>query len=290
MKTSFECVACLAKEAVRIADDYNGDEVTKEKILRSCLRILSESSYELSSPGIGYLMHTEAKKISSITDPYEELKAFSNKISSEIHDHILNEQWIENAENPFNMACRVAIAGNIIDYSAGIEVNFTEVMKSVKDSLNHELFGDDTNLLYQRIQSAKSILYLTDNAGEVFFDRFLLSQIDKEKLTLAVKGGPIVNDATLIDAEAAHLQSLVKSIIETGHDSQGVMLDYCSPEFKQKFNEADLIISKGMANFETLYDQTDKEIFFLFRAKCNRIATVVGCNKMDYVILRRNRL
>ena len=286
METSFECVACLAKQAVKIAEDFNGDYNAKEKILRSCLKILSESSYELSSPAISYFMHSEAKKISNLTDPYEALKEFSNKISSEIHNQIISEKWLENADDPFNMACRLAIAGNIIDYSAGIDVSYLEVMKSVRESIVKKLYGESTDLLYHRIQSAKSILYLADNAGEVFFDRFLLSQIDKQKLTLVVKGGPIVNDATIKDATAADLYSLVNTVIETGHDSQGIMLEYCSPEFIQKFEAADLIISKGMANFETLYDQTDKEVFYLFRAKCNRIATVVGCNKMEYVIVR----
>ncbi len=290
LETTFDCVACMAKQAVKIAEEFGGPYETNEKILRACLRVLSEADYKTSSPAISYLMQTEAKSITGISDPYEQLKIYSNEISRKIVEQIESEGWIKSSSvereaDDFDTACRLAIAGNIIDYSAGIDVNYDTVLTSVKKSMAAELHGVSTKSLLKKISESKKIMYILDNAGEVFFDRFLLEQINNEKLTLVVKGGPIVNDATLFDAEAAGLQHLVHRIIDTGHNSQGVIRAYCSDVFWEAFNASDLIISKGMANFETLYRQTDKEIFFLFRAKCDRIADVIGCKKMDYVIV-----
>jgi uncharacterized protein with ATP-grasp and redox domains len=126
-------------------------------------------------------------------------------------------------------------------------------------------------------------MYIGDNSGEIIFDKFLIENLPAHKVTYVVKGGPIVNDATMDDAISTGIVDLVK-VIDNGHFAQGTILKDCSSTFKNAFNKADLVISKGQANFETLSDIKDKAIFFLLRAKCNSVASAIGCNRMDYVL------
>jgi len=126
-------------------------------------------------------------------------------------------------------------------------------------------------------------MYIADNSGEIIFDKFLLENLPVNKVTYVVKGGPIVNDATMDDAISTGVADLVK-VIDNGHSAQGIILKDCSSAFNNEFNKADIIISKGQANFETLSDIKDKTIFYLLRAKCSSIASEIGCNRMDYVL------
>jgi len=122
---------------------------------------------------------------------------------------------------------------------------------------------------------AKSILYLADNAGEIVFDRLLIEQLPRERVTVAVRGAPILNDVTWVDATTVGVDTLVK-VIDNGSDAPGTVLADCSDAFQKQFAEADLIISKGQGNFETLSDSPEN-IFFLFKAKCPVVADQVGC-------------
>jgi uncharacterized protein with ATP-grasp and redox domains len=114
-------------------------------------------------------------------------------------------------------------------------------------------------LARQVVEKAKNIMYIADNSGEIIFDKFLLENLPVHKVTYVVKGGPIVNDATMEDAISTGVLDLVR-VIDNGHSAQGTALKDCSSAFNSEFNKADLIISKGQANFETLSDVKDKTI------------------------------
>ena len=133
--------------------------------------------------------------------------------------------------------------------------------------------------------SAKSILYLADNAGEIVFDRLLIERLDVEKVTLAVKGAPVINDATLEDAEQADLVGFVQ-VITNGCDAPGTMLEQCSAEFRERLAGCDVVIAKGQANYETL-SLSPQNIFFVLKAKCPVIARDIGCKQGSLVVLHR---
>jgi hypothetical protein len=137
------------------------------------------------------------------------------------------------------------------------------------------------------VNNANKVLYLADNAGEIIFDRFLIEQIGVDKITLAVKGSPVINDATIDDAKAAGLTEIVK-VIDNGDDAPGTILETCSDEFRQYFENADMIISKGQGNYETL-SRINKNIFFILKAKCPVIARDIGC-EIGHMILQRTKL
>jgi uncharacterized protein with ATP-grasp and redox domains len=133
------------------------------------------------------------------------------------------------------------------------------------------------------VQQARRILFLADNAGEIVFDRLLLEQLPRQKVTLAVRGRPIINDALREDAVAAGLMDLVKTI-DNGCDAPGTILDECLPLFREHFAAADLIIAKGQGNYETLDEFADKRIFFLLMVKCLRVSIALGQPEGTFVV------
>ncbi len=284
MKISHECIHCLARQAVEIAEEATSNIEMQEEIIKSSLKELGEMDFNETAPEIAFRMHQHAKNITGVKDPYLKLKKQYNDIAKEIYDKITKEKWLEEAEDRFDMCCRLAIAGNIIDFSVGLKLEKLDIVKSVKESIKHDIFGAGTTALREAVKKAKYIMYIADNSGEIIFDKFLLENLPMEKVTYVVKGGPIVNDATMDDAISTGVIDLVK-VIDNGHSAQGTILKDCSSRFKSEFSKADLIISKGQANFETLSDIKDKNIFYLLRAKCSSVASAIGCKPMDYVLI-----
>jgi len=172
---------------------------------------------------------------------------------------------IAESQDPFGLAVRLSIAGNVIDL--GVDGGITESIarQSIKNTL-HEPFEGDTNELKQSIDAADRILYLADNAGEIVFDRLLIEQMPTDRVTLVVRGGPILNDATIEDARSAGMCELVE-VIDNGSDAPGTVLEDCSEAFRKRFAQANLVISKGQGNFETLSDN-QANISFMFKVKC----------------------
>jgi hypothetical protein len=283
MNISRECIPCLARQAVEIAEEATADVDKQEAIIKRSLATLSQLDFRETAPEIAFRMHQHAKELTGNVDPYLKLKAEYNQIAATIAKRIREERWLETASDPFDMACRLAISGNIIDFSVGLELEFKDVLKSVENSLKNNVFGTGSKALLQAVESANRIMYLADNAGEIIFDKFLLEHLPLDRVTYVVKGGPIVNDATMDDAVQTGVADLVK-VMDNGHASQGIVLEHCSDSFIEAFEESDLIISKGQANFETLSHLKGKNIFYLLRAKCKSVAREIGCAKMDYVL------
>ncbi len=285
MKISRECIHCLARQAVEIAEEATADNKLQEAIIKSSLKELAEMNFDETAPEIAYKMHQHAKQITGVLDPYATLKDRYNDIANDLYERIKDEKWLENADDPFDMACRLAIAGNIIDFSVGLELEPKDILQSVEDSIKCDIFGTGSTALQEAISKAKHIMYIADNAGEIIFDKFLLENMPMDKITFVVKGGPIVNDATMTDAISTGVVDLV-TVIDNGHSAQGTIMKDCSEAFRAAFDKSDLIISKGQANFETLSDIKDKTIFYLLRAKCRSVAGSIGCKRMDYVLTK----
>jgi len=160
------------------------------------------------------------------------------------------------------MAVRYAIMGNIIDLGAKNNIGYGEIYAEMQSAPMQPIFGDMA-AFRNAVERARTILYLADNAGEIFFDRLLIEQFISAKVTLAVRGTPIINGATRSDALAAGIDDIAE-IIDNGSDAPGTILDDCNTEFRRRFEEADMVIAKGQGNFESLSDES-REIFFLFR-------------------------
>ncbi len=248
------------------------DDVTvHERVLRDVLQQAAGMNLRDCPPVIARRIHADLRELTGVADPYFEVKNRFNRLALEMLPAL--EAKLAEADEPLALAVRLAIAGNVIDLGVDGNLSEADVRRSIDNTL-HEPFVGEIQTFADAIDSAERILYLLDNCGEIVFDRLLIDQLPAERVTAAVRGRPILNDALLADADAAGITDRV-TVIDNGSDVPGTLLSDCSEMFCEAFEAADLIIAKGQGNFETLSDRPEN-IWFLFKAKCAVIAAHVG--------------
>ena len=175
----------------------------------------------------------------------------------------------------FKKACLCAIVGNIMEFDIpGHRFTFNTLTKSFREAAK-DLVIDDVDKAYELAKKAQSVLYLADNAGEIVFDTLLVEQLKNMglKVTYVVKGGAVINDATLEDVEFSGMNKLADIILTTGTDAVGLLAKEVSPEFMKVYNAAELVFAKGMGYAETLTEyKLTKPHFLLLRTKCTPVA------------------
>ena len=281
MHTALECIPCFLRQALEAVRFVTEDTATHERVLRDVLRAAAEMDMTQSPPAVGQWMHRHLRQLTGVVDPYRAVKDRFNKMAMEMLPEL--SVMVGRAADPLAMAMRFAIAGNVIDLGANGELAVDEVRQAVIEATGAPLHGDLDDFR-QAASTASEILYLADNAGEIVFDGLLIEQLPSERVTVAVRGGPVLNDATLADAEAASLYGLVE-VIDNGSDAPGTILGDCSAEFRRRFAEADMVIAKGQGNFETLSD-AGPDVYFMFKAKCPVIANHIGLPVGTHVAAR----
>jgi uncharacterized protein with ATP-grasp and redox domains len=271
MKTSLDCIPCLLRQSLDAARLISTNPSVHEHIIKDALSWAVEMDLNQSPPAMAQRIHRRLREITGVDDPFRETKDWQNRVAMGLIPAFRAE--IESASDPLLMAARLAIAGNVIDTGSNGNLTEADVRQALKQALTEPFFGEQERFR-QAIAQAKSILYLADNAGEIAFDRLLVEQISPERITLVVRGAPVLNDATLVDARTVGLDKIVK-VIDNGSDAPGTILNDCRQEFRRRFADADLIIAKGQGNFETLSNEPGN-IFFLFKVKCSVIASLVN--------------
>jgi uncharacterized protein with ATP-grasp and redox domains len=281
MKTSLDCIPCFVRQTLEAARLASTDSAVHERIVREVLRWTSEMDLSQPPPVMAQRIHRQLRKIAESDDPYKEAKERFNRMALDLVPELRTE--IEAAEDPLMTAVRLAIAGNVIDMGVNGNVTESDVRRSIDQALAEPFIGDG-NRFQQAVIEAGSILYLADNAGEIVFDRLLIEQLSPARVTLAVRGAPIINDATTADARAAGLYDIVE-VIDNGSDAPGTILEDCSEDFVRRFTEADLILAKGQGNFETL-SEDPRNVYFLFKVKCPVTAAHVALPLGTHVLAR----
>jgi damage-control phosphatase, subfamily I len=282
MQTSLECLPCFLRQVTEAARMVTDDPAVHERVLRATLQQAVTLSFDQPPPLMGQWIHRLLREKTGHADPYHAAKQRSNALARELLPSLT--RVVAEASDPFATAIRLAIAGNVIDFACHSEVSADRIQETVERALTGPIDEREVNALRQAVAAARDILYLADNAGEIFFDRLFIEQFPMDRLTLVVRGGPIINDALMEDVEAAGLASLVE-VIDNGSDVPGTWIEACSPAFQHRFNRADMILAKGQGNYETL-SHVDAPLFFLLMAKCPIIARDIGCNVGDMVIRR----
>jgi len=249
------------------------DEQIQEKVLREALFLGSKMDLSQSPPAMAQKIHRFICEITGVKDPYLEVKNRFNKLALQMYPEL--KQQVSTSADPLETAVRLAIAGNIIDFGVNSVVEQSQVEKTIAESLTEPLDMEAMEEFREATSQAEDILYLGDNTGEIVFDRLLIEQLPYEKITFAVKGGPILNDATIEDAQIVGLTDIV-NVIDNGSDAPGTILESCSEAFRRRFDDSDLIIVKGQGNYETLSD-IDKNVFFMLQPKCVVLARHLGC-------------
>lgn len=271
MHTSLECLPCFIRQAIDASQAFAADPELRERIVREVLSWAAEMDFTLPPAIIGGRIHRRLREITGVADPYQEAKVLQNQMALRLLPQL--KQEVAEADDPLWMATRLAIAGNVIDLGVYSEFAEEDLLREIHSALSGP-FAGPREAFRQEIERAEKILYLADNAGEIVFDGLLLEQLPRDRVTLGVRGFPVLNDVTLADVKAVGLADRFE-IIENGSDIPGTLLEECSDDFRKRFAEADLILAKGQGNFETLSGR-EENIIFLFKAKCSVIADHAG--------------
>jgi damage-control phosphatase, subfamily I len=282
MKTYLDCIPCFVRQAFETAKMVTDDKTIQREILKQTLEIVDNLEAYENSPQMAQHVYKIIRQLTNNDDPFKDIKKRFNDFAMQLYQPM--KKKIADSKHPFETAVRLSIAGNIIDFGIKSALNFSDVEKTIELCLSEPLDKENIEHLAKAVKSAKNILYLGDNAGEIVFDKLFIEQLGPEKVTFAVRGGPIINDITMADARIVGLTNIVK-VIDNGDDSPGTILKRCSNNFKEHFQSADMIIAKGQGNYETL-SEIKHNIFFILKAKCAAIARHLNCQIGQSVIRR----
>ncbi len=283
MKTFIDCIPCFISHSLNVAKMTARNTEEQREILRQTLSLAASMDFDKSPPAMAKKIHAIIRQITGVEDAYVRIKDESTAFALEMLPFLRHE--VEKSEHPFETAIRLVIAGNIIDFGTDHNFNLNSVHQIIADALKQQIDLNAIGRLHKRMMESERILYIADNCGEIVFDRLLIEPY-REKITLAVRGNPILNDATRREAEMSGLNNIV-DIIDTGDSIPGVIVENCSEEFKGHYAECDLIISKGQGNFETMCE-TDRPVFFLFMSKCQVIATLLDSEMGSLNVIEKN--
>jgi len=290
MKTYLECIPCFFKQAIEAARLAGASRKTQRKILNKIARSIPKISYSASPPEMGGIIYGTVCKFTKRKDPFKGIKERSNRLVLRIYPALKNK--VAHSQDRLLTAVELAIAGNIIDYGIKNTLDVDAEIKRILSEEHKAIKREGKRLFnyprFKRIlKKAKTVLYIGDNTGEIVFDRILIEEIrniySDKRIIFAVRGKPIINDALAEDARKCGIDK-VAEVISSGLGIPGTKLELCSAEFRRIFKKADMIISKGQGNFESLSDQT-KDICYLFMAKCPIVAKDVKCDLGDVILL-----
>jgi uncharacterized protein with ATP-grasp and redox domains len=273
MKTYIDCIPCFFRQALAAARMSSADETIHRCVLNSVALMIPDLALVITPPEIAQQVYQVIYEITGNKDPFYEIKDQANKAALSLYTRM--KDTVDYSSDPLLTACQLAIAGNDIDLGAHSEHGSIDSI--IEDSLGYQLDQDSFSEFEKTIEKASIILYIGDNAGETVFDRILIEQlleINNPKIVFVVRDKPIINDATFEDAVKAGLDK-VATIISSGSGAPATILSQCSPEMLRFYQSADVIISKGQGNYESLCDRPDN-IFFLFKVKCPVIARDAG--------------
>lgn len=285
MKLTDECVPCLLK---RVA--YEVSLCSPEKVadaLRECEEVVTEMrSDEISSVEFATEIHRRAYSVLGEKDPYSELKRRSNEVALRLLPEA--ESFVKKADDRPRAAMITSIIGNLLDFGISGSLSDPELLrKEFQNMVNDPLGWDDSAEIEELLGSVDELFFLADNCGEIVLDKLLLEEIRTigPRIVLVVKGRPILTDVTREDIEGLGLEGIVDEIAET--EGFAIGLDLWSGEndrLVRRLKSSELIISKGMANFEALSEHSWNTIAYLMRVKCNPVASALQVERDTNVI------
>ncbi len=285
MKVHYECAACFLRQTREALDLATDNETLKMEVTEKVVKIVSENFHKGAvSNVIGTEVHRTIKEETRNQDPYIMEREISNDIALDFLPQV--EKILGEGSN-LNNYIRVAIAGNVIDFGAlGLDMDMESL---IVQTMKKNPTIDSTEELEEELRRSKTVLYLADNIGEIVFDKILIEKIKEYDVdvTVALKEKPILNDACIDDALKIGLDEVAK-LTSTGTDSIGIIEEDVSAEFMELFHESDMVIAKGLGNYEGLgeMDLKDKPVFCLFNAKCKPISMEIGVELGDNIVLK----
>lgn len=282
MKMRYDCLPCLFRQTLESARMVTDDEELIKDILKKYSKMLPELiDSDDTAPMIAEKIQSYIKEISGCSDPYAEIK--KKNLDSAFKLLPLVKKEIAAAEDPLLAALLMSAMGNSIDAGVSLNINIKEnIERALAESFAHS----DYQQFLAELKKADELLFIADNTGEAVFDKLLLKKIKEScdlKITYAVRETAVLNDITYQGAEELGIDQYAK-IIKSGSKAPGMIMDSASDEFLKHYQNADLVISKGQGNLESLYE-IESGIYFLLKVKCDVIAKVLNVDEGDFVFM-----
>ena len=284
MKITAACPPCMVHRAYKEICYATEDLGLRLEVMLEVIKLLARELNPGAVPAIvGTMRDRLIKRMTGNPDPYRSVKEVSNKAALELVPWA--EQYVNSAGDDFERFRRAglcAIVGNAMEFDILGHEFKVEDLSGLLARAEQNLAIDDLKSIYEIAKRARKVLYLTDNAGEIAFDVLLVRELRHlgAEVTVAVKEEPCINDALLEDARAVGMDDEADELITTGTDTVGLVLEWASPECLKAYEEADLVIAKGMGNIETLTEyEHAKPIAFLLYTKCETIASHLGVER-----------
>lgn len=288
MKIDPQCSYCLLSRIHYESKLSTDDEKHLEKIMTECIKVL----YENYTPGIpaadiSSRMHKKAYDLLGDNDPYKKLKQLCNITAQKVLPIARNLIYANNPSDKelFRRAVLASIIGNFFDFGVmGLDIPITVFDETFRQHFEKGLDIDDTETMFDMLQN---VVYIADNCGEILLDTLVFEIIHKlgGKITLVVRGAPILTDVTMEHVQSLNIEKKVDKVLTTGSGAVGVDISQAPIELIEAFNDASLIISKGMANYETLTEYDFGSIAYLLKAKCEPVAKNIGVELGESVCL-----
>ena len=275
------CVGCIVNQSFKVADAIRANEPLKEHLTASVIQSSKTFSFALTPPEIAADVYELMAQIAQKKDLYDEVKLHSTQKALSFIPSL--QTLIDKAEDKLLAATKIAIAGNVIDLAAEVEFDLALEIEKI-----FEIHFDDAQflLLKKSLQDAKTLLVIGDNVGEHIFDKLFIETILQLYPTLhvsyMVRGCPIINDVTMQEATEAGFHELCE-LVDSGVNTPGFMYNRANERSQQLFDEADLIITKGMGNYECLSPAPRANLCYLLKVKCGVVAASLQKNIGDIV-------
>lgn len=285
-----DCIQCDIKQSDKIKKMLSLDSEKECQLNEIIASYLKTVDMRKTNPEVMGELWSKISEYLGNQDPYKSIKTYYNLELMKYENHISN--LIYNSSDKFKTALKISIVGNLIDFSSNHTFDINTLLEMIDNILNNDLAIDDSLSLFNELKEAKNVLYLADNCGEIVLDKIFIRHIKKlfPKINVyyGVRGAPIVNDVTLEDAKQVNMQE-VATIISNGDIALGTVLNHTSFAFRNIFDSSDVIISKGQGNYEGLLGNNKKNLFFLFMAKCNLIASPLHIPKLSIVCMQNKK-
>ena len=281
MKVEAECAACIINRAAAEIKMATANPALRFRAMIELIHMLKKEFKPSAVPAdLGTKRDRIVKRVTGNSDPYKRNKRLCNENALKLLPYarkLVEEGY--TLQDRFKRACLCAMVGNIMEFDIpGHNFTFNGLKKSLRNAAK-DLVVDDLGKIYEVARSSSKVLYLTDNAGEIVFDTLVVEQLKDMGLTVivAVKGGPVITDATMEDAEVSGMTKIADKVITTGTDVVGLSPKEVSAEFMDIYKSVDMVFAKGMGYAETLTEyKLEKPHALLFRTKCEPVANFFG--------------
>ena len=277
MKIHPRCAPCLLSRVQFEAELSTKDIALQKKAVLAGIEVLRKYLVDgAPATHLSTKIHREAYRVLGDIDPYNEKKKQSNEAALKLLPFVCE---FVSEKDSFRRAVLVSIIGNSFDFGVlGFDAEKATGKETIMNQIKHGLDVDDTDMMRSML---RDVVFLADNCGEIIFDTLLLEEIKKlgGRITLAVRGAPILNDVTMKEVRELGIDKMVDRVLTTGSNAIGVCLKEAPPELVEALRGASLIISKGMANYETMSEYDFKPIAYLLKTKCESVAEAMGLRK-----------